>query len=98
MRMHMHVPREKRSKLDPRAMLCRFLGYSDHEKAYRFEELSSIRIVVSRDAQFMEDTFDGVKRTFDDRKMVELCDDDAIPDEGEHSTPEREVVGVKTGQ
>uniref|UniRef100_A0AAV1UAM7 Retroviral polymerase SH3-like domain-containing protein n=1 Tax=Peronospora matthiolae TaxID=2874970 RepID=A0AAV1UAM7_9STRA len=31
---------EKRSNLDSRSTLCRSLGYSDHEKAYRFEELS----------------------------------------------------------
>ncbi|TYZ67568.1 hypothetical protein PybrP1_000198, partial [[Pythium] brassicae (nom. inval.)] len=58
---YVHVPSEKRSKLDARSTLCRFLGYSDHEKAYRFEELSSSRILVSRDAQFMEDTFDSGK-------------------------------------
>ena len=50
---YVHIPRGKQSKLDPRAMLGRFLGYSDHEKAYRFEDLSSERIVISRDAQFM---------------------------------------------
>ena len=58
---YMHVPKEKRSKFDARATLCRFLGYSDREKAYRFEEMSSTRILVSRDAQFMEDTFDSGK-------------------------------------
>uniref|UniRef100_A0AAV1U2T2 Reverse transcriptase Ty1/copia-type domain-containing protein n=1 Tax=Peronospora matthiolae TaxID=2874970 RepID=A0AAV1U2T2_9STRA len=58
---YVHVPKEKRSKLDARSTLCRFLGYSDHEKAYRFEEISSSRILVSRDAQFMEDTFDSGK-------------------------------------
>ena len=58
---YVHVPKEKLSKLDPRASLCRFLGYSKHEKAYRFEELSSGRVVVSRDAQFMEDAFDNGK-------------------------------------
>ena len=72
-------------------MLCRFLGYSDHEKAYRFEEILSGRIVVSRDAQIMEDTFDGGTRTFDDSKMIELCDDDAIYDEEENSTPDEDA-------
>uniref|UniRef100_A0AAV1UQ06 Integrase catalytic domain-containing protein n=1 Tax=Peronospora matthiolae TaxID=2874970 RepID=A0AAV1UQ06_9STRA len=57
---HDKSPHE-RSKLDARSTLCRFLGYSDHEKAYRFEEISSSRILVSRDAQFMEDMFDGGK-------------------------------------
>ena len=46
---YVYVSKEKRSKLDPRARLCQFLGNSEYEKAYRFEELSSGRVVVSRD-------------------------------------------------
>ncbi|KAF1318429.1 Integrase catalytic core protein, partial [Globisporangium splendens] len=81
---YVHVPSEKRSKLDARSVLCRFLGYSDHEKAYRFEELSSGRIVVSRDAQFMEDTFDSGKRTQIGSKAVEFRDaDEATDGEGD---------------
>ena len=77
---YVHVPSEKRSKLDARSVLCRFLGYSDHEKAYRFEELSSGRIVVSRDAQFMEDTFDSGKRGYAGSKPVEFRDADEATD------------------
>ena len=77
---YVHVPSEKRSKLDARSVLCRFLGYSDHEKAYRFEELSSGRIVVSRDAQFMEDTFDSGKRGYAGSKTVEFRDADGATD------------------
>ncbi|KAF1328946.1 Gag-pol polyprotein, partial [Globisporangium splendens] len=81
---YVHVPSEKRSKLGARSVLCRFLGYSDHEKAYRFEELSSGRIVVSRDAQFMEDTFDSGKRTQIGSKAVEFRDaDEATDGEGD---------------
>ena len=56
------VPKEKRSKFDARSVRCRFLGFSEHEKAYRFEEVDSNRVLVSRDAKFMEDTFDGEGR------------------------------------
>ena len=35
---YVYVPSEKRSKLDARSKICRLLGYSDHEKAYRFEK------------------------------------------------------------
>ncbi|KAF1332536.1 Integrase catalytic core protein, partial [Globisporangium splendens] len=73
---YVHVPSEKRSKLDARSVLCRFLGYSDHEKTYRFEELSSSRIVVSRDMQFMEDTFDSGKHGQVGSKAVEFRDAD----------------------
>ncbi|KAF1332517.1 reverse transcriptase, partial [Globisporangium splendens] len=77
---YVHVPSEKRSKLDARSVLCRFLGYSDHEKTYRFEELSSNRIVVSRDAQFMEDTLDSGKHGQVGSKAVEFRDADGATD------------------
>ncbi|KAF1332521.1 reverse transcriptase, partial [Globisporangium splendens] len=77
---YVHVPSEKRSKLDARSVLCRFLGYSDHEKTYRFEELSSSRIVVSRDMQFMEDTFDSGKHGQVGSKAVEFRDADGATD------------------
>jgi hypothetical protein len=32
---YMHVPNEKRSKLDPRADKCIFIGYSLKQKGYR---------------------------------------------------------------
>lgn len=35
---YVHMPREKRSQLDPRSMLCHFIGYSDHEKTNWFED------------------------------------------------------------
>ena len=59
--VYVHVPKEKWSKLGARSTLCRLLGYSDHDKAYQFKELSSSCILVSRDAHFMEDTFDSGK-------------------------------------
>ena len=40
------VPKENRPKFDARSVRCRFLGYSDHEKAYRFEELESCLLRV----------------------------------------------------
>ena len=46
---YVHIPTEKGSKLDARSVLCRFLGYSDHEKTYRFEKLAGRIILVSRD-------------------------------------------------
>ena len=71
-----HIPKEKRSKLDAKAVLCRFLGYSEHQKTYRFEELSTGRVVMSRDAQFKEDTFDGGRVDYESKNnFVEVQDD-----------------------
>jgi hypothetical protein len=44
---------------------CRLLGYPEHEKAYRFEEIKSGHVLVSRDARFMEDVLDGGRRSLD---------------------------------
>ncbi|KAF1332328.1 Integrase catalytic core protein, partial [Globisporangium splendens] len=90
---YVHVPSEKRSKLDARSVLCRFLGYSDHEKTYRFEELSSSRIVVSRDMQFMEDTFDSGKHGQVGSKAVEFRDADGATDgedDDDHDNEDRD--------
>ena len=72
---YVHVPSKKKMKLDTRSTLCRFLRFLNHEKAYRFEELSSSWILVSRDAQFMEDTFESGKRVqASDSKAVKYFD------------------------
>ena len=95
------VPKQKRSKLDARSIRCRFLGYSEHEKAYRLEEVKTGRVLVSRDAKFMEDTFDSERH---DRRYneVDIQDNDEVTDQdspqhdqtdhsSEESVPEEEV-------
>lgn len=81
-------------------MLCRFLGYSDHEKAYRFEDLSSGQVVISRDAQFMEETFDSGKRGYARSKDVDLRDadeeTDGEDDDGDYSDQEMDAQPTST--
>ncbi|KAG2758626.1 hypothetical protein Pcac1_g29253 [Phytophthora cactorum] len=79
---YVHVPKEKRSKFDSKSVRCRFVGYSEHEKAYRFEELESGRVLINRDAQFMEDVFDGGRREYAPKEvLVDLHDEDATDEE-----------------
>ena len=49
-----------------------FLGYSEHEKTYRFEKLEGRIILVSRDAQFMEDTFDNGKHEQVEQRVADV--------------------------
>ncbi len=51
---YMHVPDEKRSKLNPKVEKCIFIGYSLEQKGYRCFNLSTRKLQVSRDVVFDE--------------------------------------------
>lgn len=57
---YVHVPKEKRLKLDMKAEKMIFVGYAEGRKAYRFLDPETNRIVISRDAKFIER--DGVTK------------------------------------
>ncbi|CAH0517399.1 unnamed protein product [Peronospora belbahrii] len=87
------IPKEKRTKFDASSIRCRFIGYSDHEKAYRFEELDSGRVLVSRDAQFMENVFDGGKHNdAPEEAPIDLQDDEEATDEDSQQEKEEETA------
>ena len=50
----MHVPLEKRSKLDNKAEKCIFVGYKDGIKGYKLWNIVTRKIVYSRDLVFRE--------------------------------------------
>ena len=51
---YVHIPDQKRSKLDAKSKPCVFIGYSDISKAYRFYDPASPSVIESRDAIFDE--------------------------------------------
>lgn len=64
-----HVPKEKRSKFDPKSKSCIFVGYSSSTKGFRLYDPVSCKFLVSRDVKFFEDEKGGeqLKVRFDDR-------------------------------
>jgi len=50
--MYIHVPKDKRTKLDPSGNKGTFVGYSDTSKAYRIYIPRQRQIEVSRDVTF----------------------------------------------
>jgi hypothetical protein len=51
---YVHVPDEKRLKLDPKVEKCIFIGYSLKQKGYRCVNPSTRKLQVSRDVVFDE--------------------------------------------
>ena len=54
--MYIHIPKEKRTKLDPSGRKGIFVGYNDTSKAYQIYFLGFKKIDISRDVSFDEDS------------------------------------------
>jgi transposase InsO family protein len=53
---YMHIPKEKRSKLDSKSQQCIFLGYLEGSKAYRLYDPIKQQLITSRDVIFDEES------------------------------------------
>ena len=53
----MHIPDEKRRKLDPKAVKGVFVGYPEGRKGYKIYIPESKKFAASRDVTFMEKSF-----------------------------------------
>eukprot|EP00253_Pinus_taeda_P031811 PITA_31811 len=51
---YVHVPKEKRTKLDSKSEKCIFIGYKDGLKGYKLWNLVTRRVVYNRDVLFIE--------------------------------------------
>ena len=54
--VYVHIPKEKRTKLDPSGKKGIFVGYSENLKAYRIYFPGYKKINISRDVTFDEDS------------------------------------------
>lgn len=53
-RAYVHIPKEKRRKLEVKAIPLTFVGYSMESKAYRFVDQATDKITISRDVKFVD--------------------------------------------
>ena len=49
-----HIPKDERTKLDRKGVKCKFVGYSETQKAFRLWDPSTGKIKISRDVIFNE--------------------------------------------
>ena len=75
-----HVPYELRRKLDKKGKKSIFVGYSENTKAYKLYDHVAKKVIISRDAQFVEnESWDG---TVDiNVKIVSNVDSDDMEEE-----------------
>ena len=89
---HVHVPDQKRRKLDDKSLQCVLLEVSHESKAYRLFDLAIRRIIVSRDVSFEEDKDWNWGRTIEKVKLDILVWENSVEGEEAFSQSEEEVV------
>ena len=95
---YVHVPKEKRIKLDNKFERCIFIGYKDGLKGYRLCNLETRKVVYSRDVVFRE-VKDAVKHEVlpkePEKIEFELKEDESdstIEEDSEEEEPQTRVV------
>lgn len=79
---HVHIPDQKRSKLDDKSKKCVFLGVSDESKAYKLYDPVTKKIIISKDVIFEE------KESWDWGRTEEGCRLDVLEWEDEDDDEE----------
>ena len=96
-----HVPEETRQKLDNRGRKCRFLGVSIRHKGYVLIEISTHRMIYSRDVVFDEkwesnsESLTSSKIAFED---IETADGDYIPGDTSGNNDKSEISNEATNR
>ena len=85
-----HVPKEERGKLDSKSRKCVLLGYGSVTKGYRLYDLSSKKILYSRDVIFNEQQCVTSQKEDDNNQCSEFpctnsTDDNSCPDQNRRS-------------
>ena len=92
---YIHVPKDERKKLDPKAKKCTFLGYGTSRKGYRLYDWKTSCIIHSRDVELSRG-YEGAK----EKRLVQVEnfteapepeeDSDEVESDDNSGEPERE--------
>ncbi|CAL2259306.1 unnamed protein product [Prunus armeniaca] len=96
---HVHVPEERRTKLDNRSITCVILGVSEESKGYRLFDPVAKRVVVSRDVIFEEEKQWDWDVSYEKQIVVDLewGDGDGENEEGVRESGNRENIDGEVG-
>ena len=96
---HVHVPEERRTKLDNRSITCVLLGVSKESKGYRLFDLVAKRVVVSRNVIFEEEKQWDWDVSYEEQMVVDLewGDGDSENEEGVSENGNRENTDGEVG-
>lgn len=87
---HVHIPVQKRIKLDDRSHICILLGVSEESKAYHLYDPVKKKMTVSRDVIFEEDAKWDWKLSTPEESLLAWGDDEAF--DGEETDEEAEEI------
>lgn len=89
---HVHVPDQKRKKLDDKSFPCVLIGVSNESKAYRLFNPINSEIIVSRDVVFEEDKGWKWETNSTETQLIWKGCDDELEDEDKDQEGEEELV------
>ena len=89
--IYLHIPKEKRTKLDPSGKKGKFVGYYEVSKSFRIYISGFHHIEISRDVTFYEETTLKKSR----RCQLEEVHEEDVPPRKVEVEPSPEIVASK---
>ena len=75
---YVHVPDQKRRKLDKKSIACVFIGYPNNSKGYKLYDLETKKMIRSRDVTFLETNFDHKLPDCRNEDQMLLTDEESV--------------------